>query len=447
MREFPLDSGSSTALRADYPLFVDRKAAEAGTICTASEVRSFGKEAKMNETDKDPSYLHDGNYRDLIAYYVDHPIALYTGAGVSWSDSLKFGVGLWDNLVRNILVSDKNISPGTIKEFDETDWKDQPWEMAEWVAGKIGNSRKFKRRITALVQKEENFQKKYKLLSGEFLKNARTLNTTVAFCADLAAGKITKGKNGQWSAVYQRSINRRIHAVVTSNYDPFLEAASSTMFRKPILKPVAAQGSSTGSLMEIPVFHIHGYVEFPAKFLKQKTIKRKPFVEAVITTSDYKSAWRSDNVFNFTMGPQIHILRHYTVLFIGFSFRDEWVRKLLKDLNTERRKRKDRLFHYAIMKKADADEKVSQYLEKVLGVKLIIIDDFPQIKDLLSHLYQQGLIHDHHGSKKIEIPPYEGRVKNEEDKTVCLTPEEYFEELYNCRLSMVHKEKSYIYSD
>jgi hypothetical protein len=399
----------------------------------------------MDRTDKDPSYLRDQNYLDLLAYYTDHPIALYTGAGVSWSDSPIFGVGLWDDFVRGILLSAENMDPETLDNFDKGDWKDKPWEMAEWVAEKIGYEQ-FKRNVPALVQRGENFQKRYKLLSGKFLESAETLNAIVAFCAEFAGGKITQGRNGQWLAVYQRSINRRVHAVVTSNYDPFLEAASSTMFRKPILKPVAARGSNVGGLVEIPVFHIHGYVPFPYEFRKPSAIEHIPFVDPVITTRDYKSAWKAGDVYNFTMGPQIHILRHYAVLFVGFSFRDKWVNKLLIKLNKERREREDRLYHYAIMRKDAVEAEGADYFRNELGVKSISIDNFSQIKELLSHIYQEALIHDHHGSAKIKIPLYEGWSKKEQDKPICLTPAEYFEELCNCRLSMVRKKKSYVYS-
>ena len=388
-------------------------------------------------------FFEDPNYLDLVAYYGKNPIAMYSGAGVSWSDDPKFGVGLWNDFVRNILLSDKKTGPGVVQDFDEKllEWKDKPWEMAQWVADKIGLD-EFKQHVADLIQSEENFQKKYKLLSGKFLTNARTLNSLVAFCSDLAGGKISKGKKGQWFAVYQRSINYRVHAVVTSNYDPFLEAASSIMFRKPTLKPVAAKGSSVGGLMEIPVFHIHGYIDLPNKFKKQERVKREPFVEPVITTSDYISAWENRNAYNPTMGPQIHILRHYSVLFIGFSFRDWKVNNLLKKLNKDRAKRKDRLYHYAILRQDQIDEKGEAYFKEKLGVKPIPIKDFPQIKDLLSHLYQQGLIQDHQGNTKIQLSYYEGKNKNIKDRGISLSLADYFEELYNCRLSMVQRKNS-----
>jgi len=146
------------------------------------------------------------------------------------------------------------------------------------------------------------------------------------------------------------------------------------------------------------------------------------------------------------MGPQIHVLRHYTVLFIGFSFRDNWVNDLLMTLNKERRQGNEQLYHYAILRKDQVNAKGSDYFINNFGVKPISIDDFSQIKNLLSHLYQQALIHDHRGSAKIELPLYEGKNNNEQDEPVFLAPDEYFEELYNCRLSMVRKKKSYVHS-
>jgi hypothetical protein len=406
-----------------------------------------GKDFNMTVTDKDSAHLLDQNYLDLAEYYVSHPIALYAGSGVSWSDNPMFGVGLWNDFIRRILLSDKNSGPEVVEEFDRcvSDWHEEPWEMAEWVANQVGYDA-FQHYATALVQQEQNFQRKYKLLSGKFLENARTLNSIVAFCGEFATGKLTKDKKGQWTAIYERAVNRRVHAILTSNYDPFLEAASSTMFRKRILKPVAARGSSVGELIEIPVFHIHGYVPFPDEVQNRKGSTRVPLVDPVITTEDYEGAWKADDVYNFTMGPQIHILRHYTVLFIGFSFRDKWVLQLLKALDHERRERKDRLYHYAIMKKEEVAANGLNYFRDELGIKPISIDNFSEIKNLLSHLYQQGLHRDYPGSKKIRVPTYRGKRQSGKDKPVFLTPAEYFEELYECRLSMVRKKRAYTYS-
>lgn len=391
----------------------------------------------MNKTEIFHSHLNDTNYLNLERHYKVYPIALYTGAGVSWSTDKNFGLRGWNDFVKKVLVSDENNDSATLEEFEQSidrKWADEPWLTAEWVAKRIGR-KVFERNVMKIVQREENFQKKYKLLSGRFLRNAPTLNSVVAFCADFAGGRRVEGKKGKSVAVYKPSVNHRVRAVVTSNYDPFLEAASSTMFRKPILKPVGAKGSSVGALHQIPVYHIHGYVPFPHKFSKRKADPPIPLVDPVVTKGDYEAAWKTDNVFNFTMGPQIHVLRHYTTLFIGFSFRDYKVNELLKDLNKERESRSDRLYHYALLK---GDEIQSMGLDfyHSLGVKPICLKDFSEIPKILSSLYQQGLIHDH-GDMKIQLPLVKGREEMQQAEPVYLAAEQYFDQLCACRLCTV----------
>jgi len=391
----------------------------------------------MNKTDIFHSHLNDLNYLNLERHYKDYPIALYTGAGVSWSTDKNFGLRGWNDFVKEVLVADENTDSATLAEFERSvdrKWANEPWLTAEWVAKRIGR-KVFERNVMKIVQREENFQKKYKLLSGRFLRNAPTLNSVVAFCADFAGGRRVKGKKGKSVAVYKPSVNHRVRAVVTSNYDPFLEAASSTMFRKPILKPVGAQGSSAGALHQIPVYHIHGYVPFPHKFSKRKAEPPIPLVDPVVTKGDYEAAWKTDNVFNFTMGPQIHVLRHFTTLFIGFSFRDYKVNELLKDLNKERESRSDRLYHYALLK-GDEIQPMGLDFYHSLGVKPICLNDFSEIPKVLSSLYQQGLIHDH-GDMKIQLPLIRGREEMQQAEPVYLAAEQYFEQLCACRLCTV----------
>lgn len=391
-----------------------------------------------NTSNNHSSFLRNPHFISLKHHYINHPIALYTGAGVSWAKDKNYGLRGWDNFVKRILKDHEGLNSTILEEFElrsSQEWKDEPWEMAEWVAERIGKGA-FERHIMEIVQKQENFQKKYKLLSGKYLKSASTLRSVAAFCAKFRSGKLVIYDKGA-VAIYQPVPNPRLRAVLTSNYDPFLEAASSTMYRNPILKPVGARGSSVGNLSQIPVFHIHGYVNFPRKFVKEKKSEIEPLVDPVITKSDYESAWKSDDVFNFTMGPQIHVLRHNAVLFVGFSFRDRWVNNLLEDLNKERKCRKDRLFHYALMKKEDVESKGERFF-KNLGVKPISLKKFKEIPNLLSVLYQQALIHDY-GHVDIELPLYESQRGKKTGERISLSPDQYFNELCACRICSVWK--------
>lgn len=119
----------------------------------------------------------------------------------------------------------------------------------------------------------------------------------------------------------------------------------------------------------------------------------------------------------------------------GFSFRDYKVNELLKDLNKERESRSDRLYHYALLK-GDEIQPMGLDFYHSLGVKPICLKDFSEIPKVLSSLYQQGLIHDH-GDMKIQLPLIRGREEMQQAEPVYLTAEQYFEQLYACRLCTV----------
>lgn len=392
-------------------------------------------------SNQNPKFLREKNYQALEAHYKKYPIALYTGAGVSWSSDQKYGLRGWNDFVRDILATDERTDQATLQAFDHKvvdRWQDEPWEMAEWVARRIGPE-KFEKHVSAIVQREENYEKANKLLSGKYLSTAQTLNAVTAFCGQLNGGRLVEYKSGRRQAIYVTRPNQRVRAVLTSNYDHFLEAASATMYRKPLLKPVGARGSSVGKLDQIPVFHVHGYVPFPERQGKRTPAAPIPFVDPVVTRSSYEQAWRSDDVYNFTMGPQIHVLRHYSVLFIGFSFRDAWVNNLLQELNQERKARRDRFYHYALVKEAEAQARGEGFFEN-LGVKPVRLGSFAEIRPLLSALYQAGLREDH-DALEIQLPFTSAKGDYKTCAPITLTPDQYYNELYACRRRMVYKGK------
>jgi hypothetical protein len=221
--------------------------------------------------------------------------------------------------------------------------------------------------------------------------------------------------------------------VVTSNYDPFLEAASSAMFIRPLLKPVGAVGSDAGRIDQIPVFHIHGYVPFPERDRDGRERPLQPLVDPVLTSDAYAAAWQADDVYCPTMGAQIHVLRHYATLFIGFSFRDGWVNGLLRRLNEERETRMGdrRLFHYALMKHDDVAAR-GEHLVQELGVRPIALASFDELPRLLAHLYRRGLAHDY-GEGTIDVPIVEKRTGDRTGRYVGLSPDACWQALRACR--------------
>lgn len=373
--------------------------------------------------------LNDPAYLSLKQYYVEHPIALYTGAGVSWTNDDKYGLPGWNGFVRQILVEHEGPNAAAVEEFDQhlsREWKDKPWQMAQWVADLCGNEI-FQELLVKIVQREENFPKKWKQLSEKFLNRAPTLNAVSAFCT-LPVGIV----EGTKYRTYRVAPNPRVRTIVTSNYDPFLEAASSSMFITDMLKPVGAFGSHVGRLDQIPVFHVHGYVPYPAR--QTPTKDRIPLVDPVITTDDYEQAWRPMDVYCPTMGLYIYVLRHYVTLFVGFSFRDQKVNELLKCLNQEQVKRPDRVYHYAIMHRNEVEKKLiqEQSFFTDIGVKPIAVNDFAEIPMILGQLYQQGLVYDYRG-ERIDLPVVKKRTGRPTEKYVGLSTAVCWSELLQCR--------------
>ena len=189
------------------------------------------------------------------------------------------------------------------------------------------NERILQNELWTFIQSDKNCltqgkQHPYKLLKKEFLKNATTLRAISAFLA-LPIGKSKIGKKEV--NIFRFGANPRVRAVISGNYDPYLEAATSSMFRFPVAKPVAAFGSLAGNLRAVPVHHIHGYVS-------HHILKETDYIplqkDLVLTRNSYEKAWNEKDAFCATMIPQIFLLRHYITLFIGFSFSDPMITKI-----------------------------------------------------------------------------------------------------------------------
>jgi hypothetical protein len=156
-------------------------------------------------------------------------------------------------------------------------------------------------------------------------------------------------------------------------------------------------GSFAASATRIPVFHVHGYVHHPS----YPTDERPPSVDRlVITLEDYEHVWKRKDVFGTTMGPQIHYLRYFTALFIGFSFTDKYVCNLLKQVNRDYLQHTNRT-HFALLPNYEIQAKGQNFFEEI-GVSPIGYSNHSEIPDLLEKIYESGLIADQILSGKSE---------------------------------------------
>lgn len=407
--------------------------------------------------------LNETGFRQLVQHYRHHPIAIYAGAGVPFAgakdpleNEKEHGMPLWTDLVRAALRAATNGDRRLLATFDrkcrrKKEWP--PWSMADWVVKHCGGKKPFKEQIERMAANPKDFEQTHSTLKGRYLHSAGTLNAVSAFCAAFTCLFEEERKDKRVRRKYRFAPNPRVCAVLTPNYDCFLEAASVKMFNRALLKPVAAIGSGAGKFDELPVFHVHGYVPLPRKKgrTRRQTTRPEPFVRPVLTSSDYHKAWSRELRLNQTLAPQVHFLRHYAALFLGFSFQDFMILKLLKRLNKERRRRarfkqrsrngqgakeSDRLYHYAVMLRSDIRSltaKDPRFFTR-LGVRPIPISGFDLIPALLGDLYISGLEADCRGGK-IDIP----LMRMHEGKTEAtgtyrdLKPHEYWLDLFRCR--------------
>lgn len=341
--------------------------------------------------------IQDIRIRALVSEYWQHPIILYTGSGVSTGPSEPiegkvYGLPTWIPLLQEVS-----------KPSSTTSWPEDPWQAADTAVKLCGGEEEFKNQLEQLIGELHNYRGQGQL-AGTFVSNAHTLNSVAAFCGQIT-GRITNPRVKNPRIIhYRTSANPRIHAVLTANYDCFLKCAASNLYRKSPLKPVTALGSLASSTSRIPVFHIHGFVPHPTYHDEER---EQTIDKLIITRKDYEDHWKVDNVFGTTMGPQIHYLRYFTVLFVGFSFNDEYVRKLLCHINKEYLSHSGRT-HFALLGEQEVQERDDSFF-KDMGILPIEYKNYDEIPSILGQVYKAGLITDRIAEGKrpitqIELP-------------------------------------------
>jgi hypothetical protein len=333
------------------------------------------------------------------------------GAGSSRGDKgCKDGIPGWWGLLEKVLEKSPYATAGAIAELKT---KADPWDAADFVLRMMAEEEaqrkeRFQSALWEIIRDPSHYpitkpgpppSDRIKLIKREFLNQNTTLNAVVAFCGGITAW-VRSEEESPKKLYFVCQTNPRIRAVLTTNYDPFLESASTLKYRYDLLKPVASYGSDEGNIRQIPVYHIHGYVPHPKQ--AKTNVERKPFVaELVLDRSSYEAAWRSDDVFGPTMGPQIHYLRNSVTLFIGFSFMDKKVNELLQKVNEacpDTRKKK----HYAFVSEEEYKEHGADFYDRN-GINPIQYADPKEIRDRLGELYQAGLKADQKGDE-IHLP-------------------------------------------
>ena len=166
------------------------------------------------------------NLDALKKVYRNNPMVIYTGAGVSMGTK-RWGLYSWYGLLEKVYKKGTvNKIPGIKERLKEHN--NNPLGAADYIADQIlGEDYKTKRKnmeeilIRVIIRK--HFYKSHKQVKNELIDTDSTLNAVTAFCGEL--GNINND-------IYECLPNKRIKAVITTNYDHLLEAAATTMYRK-----------------------------------------------------------------------------------------------------------------------------------------------------------------------------------------------------------------------
>jgi hypothetical protein len=363
------------------------------------------------------SHMPRSPLKDFIDLYKreDSQVCLFTGAGASFTFAKAYRVdGGWWGVLHEIYrriqhryapeKSDQEIRSDfeALKATPLTEW-DMAEELNRMVAEcgrRTGGPAEFTDFVRdAVIPFQSRARKdKSKNLPNAYLMRAHTLNALIAFCSKLSA-------LGRHPCL---DLNEKVRAVLTLNYDWFIEGGASQKYRrKMIFKPVARDRFQEEE-GKLSVFHIHGYFPFHRD--------RDPDCEIILTKSDYERAYGDGSQASLRHRILDRFLGTYSTLFVGLSFKDE---HFLSYLERSARSREETPRHFAFLIKDEITDDLRKRLADA-NVSIIRFEQYRQLPDLLRDVYVSTL-------------PVRKRVKDRSSKTgngyKNLTPNGYWKRL------------------
>ncbi|ABX48730.1 hypothetical protein G3485_11055 [Shewanella baltica] len=152
-----------------------------------------------------------------------------------------------------------------------------------------------------------------------------------------------------------------LDSIITYNYDDLMEQCLRNIDVDIPFKPIHARGMKHEH-HQLPIYHVHGYL--PQK--GQLTTKNK----VVLSEDGYHQQY--SDVYGWSNLIQINKFKDHNCLFIGLSFSDPNLRRLLDIAKNERGD--EDIHHYCFKKRHDKLE-VKAQLEKLLSENEEILDE------------------------------------------------------------------------
>lgn len=303
----------------------------------------------------------------LCRAYRQGPICLFTGAGVSFTKAKHYRTpGWWDLLLETYgRIHPRLEEKERCARFAELRIKHPlAWDMASVLVREAGSEAAFLTIMRRVLVGRTGRDARYKRLPRAYLDHAATLNAVIAFCSRLRAIRVHPCLVP----------NPNVRAVLTLNYDWFLEGGATQKYNANPFKPTASLMSKEDP-PRLPVYHIHGYVPHG--------IHRKPKYPLILTAESYRKAYEPGT---FTRKTLDEFLGHYPALFIGISFDDELLLRRLEALA----RRDETPTHFALLKQGSSDRALLHRLNSA-GVRPILYGCYEQIPTILGQVYQTGL--------------------------------------------------------
>lgn len=253
-----------------------------------------------------------------------------------------------------------------------------PEEIALFVRSYIADEQDFRNRFKKLLY-ENVSKRKRDMIAREEIKNNKTLNSILCFCADLCKSKLKPAKR-------PIEINPKVGGILTTNYDNLTESLFAKKFEKQLLKPVGRVESKEAYNKKdvIPVYHIHGYVSY--KVADKAKGGEKFSKRLVIAEDDYFDVFYRP--LDFGTYVAMWFLRRFPCLFIGSAMKDKNLRRFLYHLKQERGNYRGKPLYYAILKSScSLKDSFEDSILQSYGVEAIWVECFNDIPEILEKVY------------------------------------------------------------
>jgi hypothetical protein len=236
----------------------------------------------------------------------------------------------------------------------------QAWDLASALAREAGGEQTFLPLLRRVLVGRTGRDARYKRLPRAYLDEAGTLNAAIAFCSHLRALR----RHPCFVP------NSNVAAVLTLNYDWFLEGGATQKYNANRFKPMASLESASDP-RRLPVYHIHGYVPHG--------IHREPRHPLVLTAESYRNAYETTT---FTTKTLDDFLGKLPALFVGVSFDDELLLRRLETLAAE----PGTPTHFALVRQGSLDPARLERL-RAAGVQPILYGSHEHVPAILGHVY------------------------------------------------------------